>query len=120
MKHLLALIILFTLATTVHAQNRFPYCTPSKTTISVNGQLVESNSNCVAVSRVSESGYVPIGSTVTFEYRDASRTGIITGTQWTWGADNTTTVEYMVAYVDTAKMPLFLVAEVAVTVDKVH
>lgn len=120
MKHLLTLIALLCFASVVQAQSRFTNCTPSKTTISIGDHLVESNSNCVAISRVNEGGYLPIGSNVTFEYRDTSRSGVVVGTQWTWKPDNTITTEYMVSYVDTTKMPLFLVAEVAVAVDKVH
>lgn len=99
-------------------QNRFPNCTPSSITIDVGGQSVRSESDCVAISRVDESGYLSLGTPVHFEYRGNSFNGTVTGYQFTWHADNTIEVEYMVT--DGFMGVAFLMNEVAVPLDKVH
>jgi len=112
------LFILLTAIVIPAQQGRFGTCTPSVINLTIGGNLLQSEQNCVQLSRISEQGYFPIGTAVTFEYGGNSFNGQVTGYQFTWKANGGVVTEYVVLDGDVG--PKFQVPEVAVAIDKVH
>jgi len=96
---ILALVLFISEGVVFAQSNRFGTCTPGYRTLNIAGtDFANVPTQCVSISRSNEAGYYPIGTAVTFAYKNKTFSGFVSGTQWTWQPDGTIAVQYMVAY----------------------